>query len=290
MRVPAQQARRPRTVIQWNDDGGASRIPHFLSDDAPPYRALSFAAILGIVSILAVVAVIQFQRQGGFFNVGPLVEPANASATSGAEEPALTQTDVASAAVTQQAATTSRSARAPSPQPEQPAPAVTTSDVAVAAVPNSAEPAAARPQAAAAQGQAMEPAPLAVADPRWPDDQITVPMALLEQPKKGNDLLAFAPEATPVPAPRPAATPRQDATIVAAVEKAPKLADVRSSPGASAQVRSAVFLRARPADGAQVLVTVPRGAKVQIASNCRHWCSVTYQGKTGFIYKSFLSR
>jgi len=25
-----------------------------------------------------------------------------------------------------------------------------------------------------------------------------------------------------------------------------------------------------------------------LAPGCRHWCKVTYQGRTGFIYKSFL--
>jgi uncharacterized protein YraI len=49
-------------------------------------------------------------------------------------------------------------------------------------------------------------------------------------------------------------------------------------------------LRARPADGSKVLVTIPRGTNVQVDPGCRHWCAVTYNGKRGFVYKSFLSR
>jgi uncharacterized protein YraI len=37
-------------------------------------------------------------------------------------------------------------------------------------------------------------------------------------------------------------------------------------------------------------VTIPRGSQIQVAAGCRHWCAVTYDGRRGFVYKSFLSR
>lgn len=289
MRLPAEQARRPRTVIQWTDEGTAARVPHFLSDDAPPYRALGFAALLGIVSIVAVVAAFQFQRQGGFPDVGPLVEQARASTTidqtdgnalmaaSADAKPSATATGLAGTQSAERSAKPAPLAREAAPEPS----------VQAAAAPSE------QTETIGPIALAVDPSPLETADPRWSAAQtppVIVSNEAEERPAEPG-LMALVPEEKPIKVPTPIAAPRQDATQVAAVAVTPKRMAEKVDVGlASAQVRSAVFLRARPADGAKVLVTVPRGAKVQIASNCRHWCSVTYQGKTGFIYKSFLSR
>ena len=78
MSIPAGQLRKSR--IQWHDDGSPQRARNAFMADGSPYRALGLAAILGALSIAAVVAVIQFQRQGGLPDVGStLVEQAQAS-------------------------------------------------------------------------------------------------------------------------------------------------------------------------------------------------------------------
>lgn len=298
MRLPAKQARRPRTVIQWSDDGAAARMPQFLSDDAPPYRALGLAAILGIVSIVAVVAAIQFQRQGEFPEVGPLVETAHASAGE-----ASSQTSPADIAPQPAPVTADTAAKPSVTAPAAPTtPSIETPAVAVAAEQRS-EPrktTAAKPVLAAravAPSVASANAPLTTSA-RWAPDAKPTPAAPAPTEKAraaAGELLALAAEEAPTAMPQPIAAPRQDETKVAAVDTKPKRAVEKAAAqaeggAANAKVRSSVFLRARPADGAQVLVTVPGGASVQVASNCRHWCAVTYNGKTGYIYKSFLRR
>jgi len=51
-----------------------------------------------------------------------------------------------------------------------------------------------------------------------------------------------------------------------------------------------VNLRAGPSDDARVLMVVPARAKIQAAKDCAYWCEVVYEGKRGFIYKSFIAR
>lgn len=48
-----------------------------------------------------------------------------------------------------------------------------------------------------------------------------------------------------------------------------------------------VNLRAGPDDGAQVLAVVPERAAIDAEEDCG-WCEVTYQGRSGYIYKSFI--
>jgi len=51
-----------------------------------------------------------------------------------------------------------------------------------------------------------------------------------------------------------------------------------------------VNLRAGPSDDARVLMVVPARARIQAAKDCAYWCEVVYEGKRGFIYKSFIAR
>ncbi len=36
--------------------------------------------------------------------------------------------------------------------------------------------------------------------------------------------------------------------------------------------------------------TIPGGTKISLVGACEQWCKVSYNGKTGFIYKSFIRR
>ena len=58
--------------------------------------------------------------------------------------------------------------------------------------------------------------------------------------------------------------------------------------GRQARIRTAVNMRSGPADGSRVLSVIPTNSTVSLAPGCRHWCKVTYQGRTGYIYKSFV--
>ncbi|MBX9465643.1 MAG: hypothetical protein KL840_22185 [Aquamicrobium sp.] len=49
-----------------------------------------------------------------------------------------------------------------------------------------------------------------------------------------------------------------------------------------------VNMRSGPADDAEVLLVVPALEKIEAETDC-DWCSVRYDGRTGYIYKTFLS-
>lgn len=57
-----------------------------------------------------------------------------------------------------------------------------------------------------------------------------------------------------------------------------------------ARIRTSVNMRSRGADGAPVLGVIPGGTEVSMADGCRHWCKIVYDGRTGYVYKSFIRR
>lgn len=50
----------------------------------------------------------------------------------------------------------------------------------------------------------------------------------------------------------------------------------------------AVNLRAGPSKRSKVLDVVPANATILAEADCQHWCSVVYEGRNGYIYKSFI--
>jgi hypothetical protein len=63
--------------------------------------------------------------------------------------------------------------------------------------------------------------------------------------------------------------------------------DGSASGGYASTVHTDVKLHAGPSNGSRSLGVVPRKATVQVLS-CSGWCKVSYGGKQGYIYKSFL--
>ncbi|MBL8577028.1 MAG: SH3 domain-containing protein [Mesorhizobium sp.] len=66
---------------------------------------------------------------------------------------------------------------------------------------------------------------------------------------------------------------------------------VKAAGGAAAgtaRIKSAVNMRSSPKKGASVLGVVPAGTSVNVKS-CNQWCNISWNGKSGWVYKSFLS-
>lgn len=63
-----------------------------------------------------------------------------------------------------------------------------------------------------------------------------------------------------------------------------------TGPLSAARVSSAVHLRAQMDNRSAVVTTVPANAAVKASSNCASWCEVVYDGRHGYIYKSFIRR
>ncbi|TKT75467.1 SH3 domain-containing protein [Aquamicrobium sp. LC103] len=65
----------------------------------------------------------------------------------------------------------------------------------------------------------------------------------------------------------------------------PDFTNISLSP---ATVGRYVNLRSGPADEAEVLLVVPANAVIEAARDC-NWCEAVYQGRRGYIYRSFIS-
>ncbi|TPJ28731.1 SH3 domain-containing protein [Mesorhizobium sp. B2-8-3] len=90
---------------------------------------------------------------------------------------------------------------------------------------------------------------------------------------------AAIPEAKPqVPDPQPAATD-------SSAQPEPKAQ--RASAAANGRVLRAVTMRSGPKKGASAIATVPAKASVQVM-NCKKWCEIVYNGKHGWVYKSYI--
>ena len=65
-------------------------------------------------------------------------------------------------------------------------------------------------------------------------------------------------------------------------------APAEEDPLRTAVASASVNMRAGPSDEDEVLAIVPANAEIKAESDCKSWCAVSYQGKTGYIYKNFV--
>jgi hypothetical protein len=79
-----------------------------------------------------------------------------------------------------------------------------------------------------------------------------------------------------------------DSTVKTVTKPAAKAAAKGGVSAGSARVTSAVNMRSAPKKGAGVLGVVPAGTNVRVMS-CDGWCQISYNGRTGWVYKSFLA-
>lgn len=56
----------------------------------------------------------------------------------------------------------------------------------------------------------------------------------------------------------------------------------------SATTTGHVNMRSGPSDEAEVLAVVPARTRIQAEADC-NWCATVYEGRSGYVYKSFLS-
>ena len=168
---------------------------------------------------------------------------------------------------------------------------------------------------------------LAANDPRWTGaqpkaasaapDQAAAPSQAANQAKPTPDkpavAAAFAPSATDtdaaselakVAAPAPAASSNPDGAKTAAIPEvqpqAPEQQPTASDDGSKAKAKPRkvaaagngrilrpVTMRSGPKKNATAIGTVPARTSVQVM-NCKQWCQIVYNGKTGWVYKSYI--
>lgn len=87
-----------------------------------------------------------------------------------------------------------------------------------------------------------------------------------------------------------AADSSQTAAIPAAKPQPPAdkpASAAKDEPAQQGRILHGVTMRAAPKKGAAALTTIPAKTIVQVVS-CKQWCEVVYEGRHGFIYKSFV--
>ncbi|WP_292639688.1 SH3 domain-containing protein [Mesorhizobium sp.] len=152
-----------------------------------------------------------------------------------------------------------------------------------------------QPKAASASAST---APSQVAADKVPDKQATA----FAQPAADTDAAA---ELAQVAAPTAAASSRPDGAQTAAIpEVQPQVPTQQPAAaegdGSQAKAKSrkvaavgtgrilrAVTMRSGPKKNAAAIGTVPARTSVEVMS-CKQWCQITYNGKTGWIYKSYI--
>ncbi|WP_292410306.1 SH3 domain-containing protein [Mesorhizobium sp.] len=153
-----------------------------------------------------------------------------------------------------------------------------------------------------------EIAALAPNDPRWtgsgPKTAAGQVAGQAEKADKPSTAAAFADPAAKtkvaaliakVAAPAKAATDRAQTAAIptpkplpAAAQKDGAEAKVEAKqPSAAGRILRGVTMRTGPKNGAAAIVTIPAKTSVQVMG-CKKWCEIVYNGKRGWIYKSFV--
>jgi hypothetical protein len=144
----------------------------------------------------------------------------------------------------------------------------------------------------AAEPSAAKSTDTAFAEPAAENDasdalsQVAAPAPAGETPtagKKPSDKMdgaqtAAIPEAKPQV---PDAEPAEDS----ATQAKPK--PQKAGAAANGRVLRAVTMRSGPKKGAAAILTVPAKSSVQVMS-CKQWCEIVYNGKHGWVYKSYV--
>jgi len=130
------------------------------------------------------------------------------------------------------------------------------------------EPIVPQPEAPALAGIVPDPDPTAAIPPALP-----------------AEITAFAPQPRPAD---PVGQPARSDAPAATARAQPEPARAGGAAMRAATVRQAVNLRAAPNKRGQVVMVVPASAQIEAEANCG-WCEISYQGRTGFIYKSFIN-
>jgi cytoskeletal protein RodZ len=159
--------------------------------------------------------------------------------------------------------------------------------------------------------QAEPAAPTAVTNTQataTPDIADAVPLPEISAPQPDPSRTASIPAAVPPPsALRPDVSIAESEDDITALEEEQRrqasqvdeaaeeaVATPQSDPDQpdpemrEATITGFVNMRAGASDDAEILEVVPARAKIRAEENC-DWCPVLYQGRTGYIYRSFIS-
>ncbi|CAN7362533.1 SH3 domain-containing protein [Mesorhizobium amorphae] len=82
-------------------------------------------------------------------------------------------------------------------------------------------------------------------------------------------------------------TPKPQVAAAAASQADDSQAQPQTANAATGRILKAVTMRAGPKQKAAAMLTVPAKTSVQVIS-CKKWCQIVYNGKRGWIYKTYI--
>ena len=146
----------------------------------------------------------------------------------------------------------------------------------------------AEPKAPSAPADADQRAPGQVASQAQPAPDKAAAFASSSGDTNATDELAK------VAAPAPTAAGTPDGAQTAAIPKAqPAVGDPgkakpeKTMAAGNGRIVRAVTMRSGPKKNASAIDTIPARTSVQVLS-CKQWCQIVHNGKTGWIYKSYI--
>ncbi|MCI5077767.1 SH3 domain-containing protein [Oricola sp.] len=88
----------------------------------------------------------------------------------------------------------------------------------------------------------------------------------------------------------PGETAEPAAAAASMDEPAATVAVLPDAPQSPAWTSEHVNLRATPDNEGEIVAVIPADSEILAQEDCTHWCAVTHEGRSGFVYKSFIRR
>ncbi|MBZ9674476.1 SH3 domain-containing protein [Mesorhizobium sp. ES1-1] len=147
----------------------------------------------------------------------------------------------------------------------------------------------ANPKAASATADADQNAPGQVANQAQPAPDKAAAFAASSDDTNATDELAkvAAPAPTAGSTPDGAQTAAIPAAKPAAGDDAGKTKAAKTVAAGNGLIVRAVTMRSGPKKNAAAIQTIPARTSVQVLS-CKQWCQIVHNGKTGWVYKSYI--
>jgi hypothetical protein len=275
---------RRRFAMQFGYDMRPSFWQEVRSNSHLVIAAVGTAALLGVAAVALWLALPSSEKQAAASQEQSIpaipvkttkVVPAGTTiAAAVAPQAARKSSQVSSTLATAQGNIQALAANDPRWTGAQPKPASATPDANQAAAPSQAEPAPDKPATAAAFAQSAT-------DTDATDElaKVAAPAPAAGSNPDGAQTAAI-PEAQPqVPDQKPANAQDEDSAAKAKPRKV--------AAAGSGRILRAVTMRNAPKKGATPIGTVPARTSVQLLG-CKQWCEIVYNGKHGWIYKSYV--
>ena len=147
------------------------------------------------------------------------------------------------------------------------------------------------PSKQAAEPSAAQSTDTAFAEPAAENDasdalsQVAAPAPVGETAAKTPGDKMDGAQTAAIPQAKPQAPDADPAATDNAAQPKPKPQKVGAA--ANGRILRSVTMRSGPKKGAAAIATVPAKASVQVM-NCKQWCEIVYNGKHGWVYKSYV--